>query len=407
MIDQMKDDAELLTAMGLRPVINAAGYPSRLGGTRLAPSVIAAMSAAARTFVPIAEMQARASELIVKMTGAEAGCVASGADACLTLAAAACMTGEDRAAMDRLPDTTGLGNEIVVHRAHRNPFDHALRIAGARFVEFGYLGPASGVGAYHWQMHAAFNERTAASFYVDTPMNWVIDFKTFAEISHSHGVPVIVDAAPTQLPPENIRRWLELGADLVACAGGKYIGGPAASGFLAGRRDLVQAAAMQQQDAFIHPDVYQRPLVGTDAGPDEPPHQAVGRVLKVGREELAGLMAALQLCNSRDYAEERQQRVNLAEQLIAAVNGLDMKGVKAWADDPSNVVIITFPSAEDTARVVRALQEGTPRIFVGNTRISHREIILMPHSVAPEEYKPLEEGLCQAIASIALGRGKP
>lgn len=404
MTNQAKDDAELLTAMGLRPVINAAGHPSRLGGTRLAPAVVAAMSAAARTFVPIAEMQARASELIVAVTGAEAGCVASGADACLTLAAAACIAGEDRAAMDRLPDTTGLRNEIVVHRAHRNPFDHALRLTGARLVEFGYLGPVSGVGAYHWQMHAAFSERTAASFYLDSPMGSVIDFKTFAGISHEHGVPVIVDAAPTQMPPENIRRWLELGADLIACAGGKFIGGPAASGFLAGRRDLVRAAALQQQDAFVHPDVYQPPLGEAGAGPHEPPHQAVGRVLKVGREELAGLMAALELCTSRDYAGERQERITLSEQLITAVNGLGLKDVTARSDDPSYAITITFASAGDAARIVQALQEGPPRIFVGNTRITQREIIVMPHCITREERKPLEEGLLRAIATTGSGR---
>src|SRR5688572_6045669 len=235
MKQQTNEDHELLASMGLRPVINAAGYPSRLGGTYLAPAVVAAMAAAARTFVPIAEMQARASELIAGLTGAEAGCVASGADACLTLAAAAAMTGDDFAAMDRLPDTSGLRNEIVVHRAHRNAFDHALRVAGARLVEFGYLGPPSGVGAYDWQMHAAFSDQTTAAFYIDSPMESVIPFETFADIAHRHSVPVIVDAAPTPLPPANFRRWLEQGADLVAYAGGKFVGGPAASGFLAGR----------------------------------------------------------------------------------------------------------------------------------------------------------------------------
>jgi L-seryl-tRNA(Ser) seleniumtransferase len=395
------DDHDLLATMGLRPVINAAGYPSRLGGTRLAPSVVAAMVAAARTFVPIAEMQARASEMIVELTGAEAGCVASGADACLTLAAAACMTRDDVAAMDRLPDTTELRNEIVVHRAHRNPFDHALRAPGARFVEFGYLGPSSGVGAYHWQMHAAFTERTAASFYVDSPMGWVIDFKDFVAISHEHGVPVIVDAAPTQLPPENLRRWIDLGADLVAYAGGKYIGGPAASGFLAGRRDLVRAATMQQQDAFIHPEMYQPPLGGNGNGPHEPPHQAVGRVLKVGREELAGLMAALQLCRTRDYDAERRQRQTIGESLLAAVNGLGLKGVSAKSDDPSNAVVIVMASAADAAEAVRALQEGSPRVFVGNTRITQRELLVMPHCITEEEAKPFEEAMLRAISEVA------
>lgn len=392
-------DHDLLASMGLRPVINAAGYPSRLGGARLAPPVVAAMAAAARTFVPIAEMQARASELIVALTGAEAGCVASGADACLTLAAAACMTGDDFAAMDRLPDTTGLRNEIVVHRAHRNPFDHALRIPGARFVEFGYLGPSSGVGAYQWQMHAAFTERTAASFYVDMPEPLAIDFKTFAEISHSHGVPVIVDAAPTQLPPENFRRWMELGADLIACAGGKFIGGPAASGFLAGRRDLVRAATLQQQDAFIHPEVFEPPFGSPEEGPQEPPHQGIGRVLKVGREELAGLMAALQLCASRDHGEERRQRVAISERLMQAIDRRNWQGVTTTADDPSFAITVTFATAQHAARAVRALQEGTPRVFVLNTRISQRQILVLPHCVSPEEVAPLEERLLASIAA--------
>ena len=401
MNDQMTDEQETLAAMGLRPVINAAGYPSRLGGTRLAPTVVAAMSAAARNFVPIAEMQALASEMVVALTGAEAGCVASGADACLTIAAAACIAGDDLAAMDRLPDTTGLRNEIVVHRAHRNPFDHALRISGARFAEFGYLGPSAGVGAYQWQMHAAFTERTAASFYVDSPMESVIDFKTFATISHSHGVPVIVDAAPTQLPPRNFQCWIELGADLVACAGGKYIGGPAASGFLAGRREFIRAATMQQQDAFIHPAIYQPPLGPSEAGPQEPPHQGVGRALKVGREELAGLIAALRLCASRDYDEERRLRVAVTRQVMEAINGLHLADISAKSDDPSNGLAITFASAQDAALAVHALQEGPPRIFVGNTRISQREILVMPHCITQEEIEPLERGLLNAIATVA------
>ncbi len=390
-------DQEILAAMGLRPVINAGGYPSRLGGTRLAPPVIAAMAAASRNFVPIAEMQERASELIVAFTGAEAGCVASGADACLTLAAAACMAGNDLAAMDRLPDTTGLRNEIVMHRAHRNPFDHALRVPGARLVEFGYLGPPAGVGAYQWQMHAAFSERTAASFYAESPMASVIDFKTFVEISHAHDVPVIVDAAPTPLPPDNIRRWIDQGADLVACSGGKFIGGPAASGFLAGRRSLVQAATMQQQDAYIHPALYRRPLGAEAEGPHEPPHQGIGRILKVGREELAGLIVALQLCAERDYEEERRYRIGVCTRLIAAVNGAGQHGVEAASDDPSMVMTVAFPSADAAARAAADLQDGSPRIFVGNTRISERRLVIMPHSVAPDEVAPLEDRLLAVI----------
>src|SRR5262249_34161064 len=154
MSNPSEEGRAILESLGLVPVINAAGYPSRLGGATLSPAVRAAMNAAAQHFVPIAEMQERASSLISAATGAGAGCVAAGGAACLTLAAAACIAGDDPAAIDRLPDTTGLRSEIVVHRAHRNAFDHAIRVAGARFVEFGYSGVASGVGAYRWQLEA-------------------------------------------------------------------------------------------------------------------------------------------------------------------------------------------------------------------------------------------------------------
>jgi L-seryl-tRNA(Ser) seleniumtransferase len=388
-------------SMGLRPVINAAGHASRLGGTRLAKPVIDAMVDASQCFVPIAEMQARASELIVEFMGAEAGCVASGADACLTLAAAACMTGDNRAAMDQLPDTTGLKNEIVMHRAHRMSYDHALRLSGARLVEFGYLTTSSGAGAYRWQMEAAITERTAACFYVGIPMDSTLDFKTFVEISHSRGLPVIVDGAPTQVPAENFKRWIDMGADLVACAGGKFIGGPAATGFLAGRRDLVRAAALQQQDAFVHPEVYSEPF-GLDEGQSEPPHNGIGRVLKVGREELAGLMAALQLCASRDYAAERQQRIALSQRLSQAIKQRNFDSVTVKDDDPVNAVTLVFGTPQHAARVVRELQDGAPRVFVLNARISQREIMILPHCVLPEEVAPLERRLLESIA-VAVG----
>ena len=243
----------ILETLGLVPVINAAGFPSRLGGATLAPAVRAAMDAAAQNFIPIAEMQARASEIIAEATGAEAGLVASGGAACLTLAAAACITGDDPAAIDRLPDTTGLRNEIVMHRAHRNPFDHAIRVPGARLVEFGYLGVPAGVGAYRWQLDAAVTDKTAAVFYFGQPTAYVLPLAEVVEVAHARGVPVIVDAAGTMPPVGNLRRFIAEGADLVAFRWRQVCRGPAASGFLAGRRGLIRAATIQHQDAFVHP----------------------------------------------------------------------------------------------------------------------------------------------------------
>src|SRR5215207_4687247 len=147
--------------LGLRTVINASGTLTRLGGSRMVPEVLAAMAEAAAAFVPLDDLQARAGEIIAEVTGAEAGYVVTGAAAGLSLGVAACVAGMDVAAMDRLPDTTGLQDEVVVQRGHRNAYDHAIRAAGVRMVEVGYLGYPGAGGTHSWQL-AAINERTAA-----------------------------------------------------------------------------------------------------------------------------------------------------------------------------------------------------------------------------------------------------
>ena len=126
--------------LGVHTIINASGTLTRVGGSRMAPEVLAAMAEAAASFVHIDELQARAGEVVARMTGAEAGYVTSGASAGLTLGIAACVAGMDVGRMDRLPDMTGMKNEVVVQRGHRNSYDHAIRAVGVTFVEAGYLG---------------------------------------------------------------------------------------------------------------------------------------------------------------------------------------------------------------------------------------------------------------------------
>jgi L-seryl-tRNA(Ser) seleniumtransferase len=317
--------------------------------------------------------------------------VASGGAACLTLAAAACLTGDDPAAIDRLPDTTGLRSEIVVHRAHRNPFDHAIRVPGARFVEFGYLGVPAGVGAYRWQLDAAITERTAAVFYFGQPTAYVLPLAEVVEVAHARGVPV------------NLRRFIAEGADLVAFSGGKLVRGPAASGFLAGRRRLIRAATIQHQDAFVHPDVYQPPFAEPGSNRlAEPPHQGLGRVLKVGREEIAGLMVALQAFVKRDHAAEQRGWEKMSETIAAALRTMNVKGVTvATPTAPWVHVVITFPDRAHAARTASALQSGRPRIFVAAHRISNAELVVIPQNLNEEDVPVLITRLREAIEGTA------
>src|SRR3989440_3920660 len=242
--------------LGVRPLINAAGTQTRYGGGPRPQEVVQAMAEAASACVRMEDLQEAAGRVIAGVTGAEAGYVTSGAAAGLTLSAAACLAGLDVARMDRLPDTTGMANEIIVQRAHRNAYDHAVRAAGARFVEVGYLGYPGAGGTHPWQIEAAITERTAALYWATIDARGVVPLDEMCRIAHHHGLPVIVDAAAALPPAENLRRFVAAGADLVTFSGGKAIGGPQASGILCGRRDLIESVALQQQDMDVHPGTW-------------------------------------------------------------------------------------------------------------------------------------------------------
>jgi L-seryl-tRNA(Ser) seleniumtransferase len=279
--------------LGVRTVINASGTLTRLGGSRMAPEVLAAMAEAAASFVHIDELQVQAGKVIAEATGAEAGYVVTGAAAGLTLGTVACVAGLDVGKMDRLPDSTGMKNEVVVQRGHRNAYDHAIRAAGVRFVEVGYLGYPGAGGTFGWQIDEAITERTAAVAcpILDTP--GTVPLREVCEIAHAKGVPVIVDAAAELPPRANLKRFIAEGADLVVFSGGKAIGGPQASGILAGRADLIASVALQHQDMDVRAETWSKRWMIVDEQLKGVPHQGFGRSMKVGREEIVGLLTAL------------------------------------------------------------------------------------------------------------------
>ena len=279
--------------LGVTPVINAAATLTRLGGSRMAPDVLAAMSEAAESFVQIDQLQAKAGEVIAGITGAEAGYVTTGAAAALTLGTAACLAGMDVSKMDRLPDTTGMKNEVVVQKGHRNAYDHAVRAAGFTFVEVGTLGYPGAGGTFGWQIEDAITDKTVAVFcpILDTP--GTLSLKEVAQIAHAKGVPVIVDAAAELPPRSNLQKFIADGADLVAFSGGKAIGGPQSSGVLAGRADLIDSVALQQQDMDVRAETWSKRHFIDEGRVRGVPTQGFGRALKVGREEIVGLLTAL------------------------------------------------------------------------------------------------------------------
>lgn len=396
--------------LGLRTVINASGTLTRLGGSRMAPEVLAAMAEAAASFVPIDALQTRAGEIIAEQTGAESGYVVTGAAAGLSLGVAACVAGFDVGAMDRLPDTTGLRNEVVVQRGHRNAYDHAIRAVGVRLVEVGYLGYPGAGGTYPWQIAEAITDRTAAVAcpILNTP--GTVPLREVCAIAHERGVPVIVDAA-AELPPRgNLRRFIEEGADLVVFSGGKAIGGPQASGILAGRADLIASVALQHQDMDVRDATWSRRGLLSSGVLRGVPHQGFGRSMKVGREEIVGLLVALQrfVAGSDEADLERMQR--LLDPIEASLDGVP--GIAVARHVPGNkpvpslrVTIQGEDAATHAYAVVNRLLDGEPSIAIDQSHAEFGQLAVIPQGVTPEEAGHIANRLRQELLAVARKPG--
>jgi len=358
----------IYSSLGVRTVVNARGNATLAGGTLMAPEVVDAMSEAARSFVRIGDLQEAASRLIAEVTGAEAGYVTTGAAAALTLGSAAMLARLDPDRMDELPDTRGGPCEIVVQRAHRNPYDHLVRASGARLVEFG--GEAGGSAP---EMTAAIGPQTAGAFYHGQAEAIGMPFEQFAATARLAGVPVLVDASMSLPPRSNLRRFIDEGADVVAFSGGKTIGGPQASGFLAGRQDLLISVGLQQQDMDVLPATWaRRSLLETGRIP-RPPQHGIGRSMKTGKEEIVGLLVALRRYAHRDEVAEHRRWSALTQRLAAEIGripGLTTRVEPAQADGrPVPMAIVTIDAGtfgRTAVDVVRAFETMDPIVMVAD-----------------------------------------
>jgi L-seryl-tRNA(Ser) seleniumtransferase len=371
--------------LGVRTVINAKGPATRLSGGLMRLEVSAAMAEASRHCVDIAELQAAASARISAVTGAEAGYVASGAAACLLLATAACVTGLDIAAMARLPDTAGLKNEVIMVRSQRNFYDHAVRTAGVRIVEVGLPDRYAGAGvrdAEPWEIEAAITGNTAAIFYVADSKSKP-QLTDVVKVAHAAGIPVIVDAA-AQLPPQsNLKRFIAEGADLVAYSGGKAIGGPQASGILCGRRELVMAAALQHLDLDIWWEQWDPPSALVDKSRLKgTPQHGIGRPCKAGKEEIVGLLTALDLFVAEGDAARHRRWLTELHALKDTIGPLQQMTVSIEGENETGAVpqlILDFGIAKGRATVLLlALQRGSPSIHADPSRIDQNCLLFNP-----------------------------
>ncbi|MEO1018581.1 MAG: aminotransferase class V-fold PLP-dependent enzyme [Pseudomonadota bacterium] len=377
----MTPDKEIYAELGVASIINAKGTATRLGGIPLRPEVSAAMAAASEASIEIVQLQARASEIIAAATGAEAGLVTSGAAAGLLLGAAACIVGLDPTAMNRLPDTRGLKNQIIMIKSQRNGYDHAVRTTGARIIEVGLADHIAGAGirsADAWEIEAAISDRTAAILWVARP-DAEIDLATIVDVAKRYGVPVMVDAAARATPASNLKDFIEAGADLVAFSGGKALGGPQASGILCGRRDLIMSAALQMLDQDIAFSEFAPPahFIDKDRLRGLPSH-GIGRPCKAGKEEIVGLLTALRLFNEESDETRFERWQGLVEPLADAIRRAQLVATRP-------IPHIVIETVTDAALVAQRLRQHTPSIFVETSEARYGRLIISPLGLRPSD----------------------
>jgi L-seryl-tRNA(Ser) seleniumtransferase len=323
--------------LGVRPFINAAGTYTAMTASLMPPEVMAAINYASRHYVMLDELHDKVGARIATLVHAEAAMVTSGAASALTLGTAAVLTGTDRQKIVELPGLTGMKSEVIVQKAHRFGYEHAVRNCGVTLVEVETPEDAN----------RAITDKTAMMlFYNNNNSLGRIQDEAFVRLGKARGIPTLNDAAADVPPVENLWKYTKMGFDLVAFSGGKGLRGPQSAGLLVGRKDLIAAARLNAS----------------------PNGNTIGRGLKVNKEEMVGMLAALERYLALDHAAERHEFEKRAETIrrgAAAVSGVKAEVFVPEVANHVPHVRISWDAAGKgmtPAEAVTALRDGDPSI---------------------------------------------
>lgn len=337
--------------LGVRPHLGAHEHISRLGGGRMAPEVLQAMAEANEFFVDIHELTLAAGRRVAALLGAEAALVTAGGFSGLVLGAAACLTGTDEERIAALPHPTWSRRECLIQSCQRFDYDRAYRVAGATVVEgagreemLARLGPTTAfiAGLSNSERQGVFAPPLSARR-APPPDARLLKQEELIALGREAGVPVLIDMASDLPPWGSLRRFLDAGADLVVMSGGKVLGGPQSSGILAGRKDLIEAARLNAT-----------------------PFDNIGRGMKVGKEEVIGLVAALERFVDQDHLAEAERWKARAERIVGRLQGLPGltcrldQNTAGYFDADLTWDEREIPLTKDSLRA--ALAQGTPRV---------------------------------------------
>jgi uncharacterized pyridoxal phosphate-dependent enzyme len=331
---------DVIAELGVRSFINAAGTFTALTGSLMRPEAVAAMQIASKKFVKLEDLRDVVGARIAELLHCEAAVVTAGCASALSLATAACVTGNDRAKIRKLPDTTGMKNEVLVQRSHRVNYDHAIRNAGVKMIEV----------QTREEMEQKINERTAMMFFLNSAdPNGKIHHEEFLAIAAKHKIPTLMDAAADVPPVENLWKYTKMGFDLVGFSGGKGMRGPQSSGLLLGRKPLIEAAKL-------------------NFGPEG---DTLCRTNKVNKEETIGMLVALETFLALDHSAVWKDWEDRCHCITAALKGLDDVRTEIFIPKIANAVPhlrIRWDAKKHagitTAEMVKQLREGKPSIEV-------------------------------------------
>jgi len=371
-----KAGKDLFADLGVRPFINAAGTYTAMTSSLMPAEVMEAITYASKHYVMLDELHDRVGERIASLVRCEAAMVTSGAASALTLGTAAVLTGTDRQKIVSLPNLTGMKSDVIIQKSHRFGYDHAVRNCGVRMVEVESRD----------DLERAINEKTAMMlFYNANNFLGHIRDEEFAELGKKHGIPTLNDAAADVPPVQNLWKYTGMGFDLVAFSGGKGIRGPQSSGLLLGRKDLIAAARLN--------------------GP--PNSDSIGRGMKVNKEEMLGLLVAVDLYVQRNHEQEGREFHSRADAIQKSA--ADVPGVRAEIFVPEVAnhvphVRISWDAAAKgmtAADVVRTLRDGEPSI---GTRSEGATVVVGVWMMRPGEEKIVARRLRQVLSGPRASR---
>ena len=363
--------SSLYASLGIKPVINGVGVVTVLGGSIMPPEVIRAMEEASRFFIPLPDLEKKVGARIAELLQAPAAMVTCGAASAITVGTAACLSQGDPAKLRGLPNREGIRYEVIQQKSHRSGYEHQMELCGAKIVSV----------ETRQELESAINERTGMMFFLNkADPNGQIKSDEFIRIAKARGIPTMNDAASDATPKENLWKYTKQGFDLVIFSGGKALRGPQAAGLLLGRKDLIEASF-----------------------PAMSPFGGIGRGMKVGKEELCGLLAAVERYLKVDHAAEYRELEARVASIRAALKGV--AGVQTDRQVPviANEVPHVGVRWDESARGLTA-QQVTEKLLAGDPPIHVQrpgkgELLISVWMMRGDEHKIVGKRLREVLSA--------